>query len=72
MLSASPVGPDIQVSWPGVEGVSYFLERSTDLGASPPFTPLARDLPGTTGTNRFTDTNAMVLPGGFYRVGVGE
>ena len=72
LLSATPVGTNVLVSWPSVEGVSYFLERSTNLGASPPFMPLATNLLGVTGTNTLTDTNAAALPGLFYRVGVQE
>jgi hypothetical protein len=60
------------VSWEGVEGVNYFLERSTDLGATPSFTPLARHLPGQSGTNVFTDSKVAEVSGVFYRVGVEE
>ena len=51
-------------------GVSYFLERSTNLSATPPFTPLATNLPGQTNTTSFSDTNAAAAPLLFYRVGV--
>jgi hypothetical protein len=70
LLSATPVGTNVIVRWLSVEGVSYFLERSTDLGASSPFTPLATDILGPTGTNTFTDVSVAVLPSVFYRVGV--
>ena len=56
--------------WQSVAGVSYFLERSTDLGATPGFTPLATGIPGQPGTTSFTDTNAAALAPLFYRVGV--
>ncbi|MBN2506373.1 MAG: hypothetical protein JXQ71_06735 [Verrucomicrobia bacterium] len=46
LLSASPVGTDVTVSWQSVPGVSYFLECSTNLAATPCFTPLATNLPG--------------------------
>jgi hypothetical protein len=72
LLSATPVGTNVLVRWSSVEGVSYFLERSTNLGAAPPFTPLATNVLGVTGTNTLTDTNAAALPGLFYRVGVQE
>jgi hypothetical protein len=71
LLSASPAGTNVTVSWQSVEGVSYFLERSTNLWASPPFTLLAPNLPGQPGTTSFTDTNAASLSPLFYRVGVG-
>jgi hypothetical protein len=64
-------GTDVTVSWLSVEGVSYFLERSTNLSAKPPFTPLATSLPGQPGTTSFTDTNTVGVGPFFYRVGVG-
>jgi hypothetical protein len=70
LLSASPAGSNATVTWQSVAGVSYFLERSTDLSATPPFTPLATNVLGPTGTNSFTDTNATSAPRLFYRVGV--
>jgi PKD repeat protein len=71
LLSATRVGTNVLVRWPGVEGVTYFLERSTNLGASPPFMPLATNLLAPTATNTFSDTNAATLATVFYRVGVG-
>ena len=59
------------VTWQSVAGVNYFLERSTNLSASPPFTLLAPNLPGQPGTTTYTDTNAASLAPLFYRVGVG-
>jgi hypothetical protein len=55
-----------------VAGVSYLLERSTNLSASPPFNPLAINLTGQPGTTTYTDTNAAGASGLFYRVGVGN
>jgi hypothetical protein len=70
LLSASRAGTNVTVTWQSVAGVSYFLERSTNLSASPPFTLLAPDLPGQTGVMSYTDTNAAAAPRLFYRVGV--
>ena len=70
LLWASPAGTNVTVTWQSVSGVNYFLERSTNLWASPPFTLLAPNLPGQTGTTSFTDTNAALAPHLFYRVGV--
>lgn len=70
LLSASPAGTNMTVTWQSVAGVSYSLERSTDLGANPPFTLLAPNLPGQPGTTSFTDTNSAFLTPLFYRVGV--
>jgi hypothetical protein len=70
LVSAAPAGTNVTVSWQSVEGMNYFLERSTDLSVSPSFTLLAKNLPGQPGTTRFTDTNAAPLAPLFYRVGV--
>jgi hypothetical protein len=70
LLSASPAGTNVTVTWQSVAGVSYFLERSTNLSASPPFNLLAPNLPGQTNATSFTDTNAARLTPLFYRVGV--
>ena len=70
LLSASRAGTNVTVSWQSVAGVNYFLERSTNLWASPPFMLLAPNLPGQPGTTSFTDPNAAPLAPLFYRVGV--
>ncbi|MCX6926308.1 MAG: hypothetical protein NT154_24345, partial [Verrucomicrobia bacterium] len=70
LVSAAPAGTNVTVTWQSVAGVSYFLERSTNLAS--PFTPLATDLPGQPGTTIYTDTSAAGLAPLFYRVGVGN
>ena len=60
------------VSWQSVNGVNYFVERSTNLAATPPSTRLAANVLGLAGTTTFTDTNAASLSPLFYRVGVGN
>ena len=70
LLSASPGGTNVTVAWQSVAGVTYFLERSTNLSASPPFTLLAPNFPGQPGTTTYTDTNAASLAPLFYRIGV--
>ena len=72
LLSVTLAGTHVTVSWQSVAGVNYFLERSTNLWASPPFTPLAAGIPGQPGTTAYTDTNAATLAPLFYRVGVGN
>jgi len=72
LLAPLPGGANVTVRWQSVAGVSYFLERSTDLSATPAFTPLATNLTGEPGTTSFTDTNAAGLAPLFYRVGVGN
>jgi hypothetical protein len=70
LASATPDGTNVTVTWQSVAGVNYFLERSTNLSASPRFTCLATNLPGQTNTISFTDTNAASPTPLFYRVGV--
>jgi len=73
LLSATPAGTNVAMTWQSVAGVSYFLERSTDLTLPLLFTPLATGIPGQAGsTTSFTDTNAAAVPRLFYRVGVGD
>jgi len=72
LLTPESAGTNVTVSWQSVEGVNYFLERSTNLWASPPFTLLAPNLPGQPGMTSFTDTSAASAVPIFYRVGVGD
>ena len=67
VLPASRAGTNVIVSWQSVAGVSYSLERSTNLTL--PFTPLVSDIPGQGGTTSFTDTDAARLTPLFYRIG---
>jgi hypothetical protein len=71
LLSATHGGTNVTVSWQSVAGVSYVLECSTNLAATPRFTPLATNLPDQPGTTTYTDTNAVGAGAFFYRVGVG-
>src|SRR5262249_26167151 len=70
MLSPVTVGTNVTVAWQSVAGVNYFLERSVNLTATPPFTTLATNLVGQTSTTTYTDTNAVGSGPFFYRVGV--
>jgi hypothetical protein len=70
LVSASRAGTNVTVTWQSVAGVNYFLECSTNLSASPPFTLLAPNLLGQPGTTSFADTNAASSASLFYRVGV--
>jgi hypothetical protein len=72
LLSATPAGTNVTVRWQSVAGVSYFLERSTNLAPPLFFTPLATAIPGQPGTTTFTDTNAASMAPLFYRVGVSK
>ena len=70
LISASRAGNDVTVSWQSVAGVNYFLERSTNLSATPAFDLLAPNLPGQAGTTSYSHTNAASVSPLFYRVGV--
>jgi len=68
LVSATPAGTNITVTWQSVAGVNYFLERSTNLAS--PFTHLASFIMGQAGTTSYADTNAGGAGQVFYRVGV--
>jgi PKD repeat protein len=73
LLSALPAGTDVTVTWQSVAGVSYFLERSTNLvGLPASFMPIATGIAGQAGTTSFTDAGALGEGPFFYRVGVGD
>jgi len=59
LLSATHDGTNVTVSWESVAGVNYFLDCSTNLSATPRFTPLATNLLGQSGTTTYTDINAL-------------
>jgi hypothetical protein len=69
LLSAARVGSTVTVTWQSVEGVNYFLERSTNLGL--PFTLAATNIIGQTGAaTAYADTSVPGARSLFYRVGV--
>jgi len=70
LVSAQPAGTNMVVTWQSAGGVSYKLERSSDLTASPGFSLLATNIPGQPGTTSYMDTNTANVPSLFYRVSV--
>ena len=58
----------VVVSWQSLTNRTYSVERSTNLGAAPPFQPLATGIIGQAGTTSYTDTNAPSAGPTFYRV----
>ena len=70
LLSPAGSPPNLTIRWQSVTNRSYYVQRSTNLTAHPPFVTLATNLPGQSGTTAYTDT---ATPGArlvFYRVGV--
>ena len=59
------------VNWSSVTGVRYFLQRSANLGAQPPFVTIATNLLGAAGTTSYTNVYSFTnAPAAYYRVGV--
>jgi hypothetical protein len=60
----------IKVSWKSIIGISYFLQRSTNLTSQPPFATIQTNIIGQTNTTSYIDTSATNGVPYFYRVGV--
>jgi hypothetical protein len=75
LLSASATTTNVTVSWQSVGGVSYFLDRSTNLAGRHTFDStnrvvVATNIIGQAGATSYTDTNAPGPGPFFYGVGV--
>ncbi len=70
MLSPTNGASGVTVTWQSVTNRIYYLERSLDLSAQPPFVNVQSNILGQAGTTSYTDTNAAGAGPFFYRVGV--
>jgi hypothetical protein len=58
------------VTWQSVSGITYYLQRGTNLAAPSAFSTIQSNLVGQVGTTTYTDTGAAGPGPFFYRVGV--
>ena len=70
LLTPTPLGSDLVVTWETVPGRSYCLEWSTNLGGTPRFVPLATNIATQGGMTAYTHSNGAAPSRDFYRVGV--
>jgi hypothetical protein len=70
MLSPSNSISGLKINWQSLNTRTYFLQRATDLSASPAFSAIKSNIVGQTGTTTYTDMTATNGGPYFYRVGV--
>jgi hypothetical protein len=70
MLAPSNSVSGVSVLWESVQGISYFLQRGTNLAAEANFLTIQSSIAGKVGTTGYLDTNANTAGPYFYRVGV--
>jgi parallel beta-helix repeat protein len=70
MLAPTNGASGVTVMWQSVTNRSYYLQRSVDLSAQPPFVNVQSNIVGQAGLTSYTDTNAAGAGPFFYWVGV--
>ena len=68
-LEVRPSSLGCMVSWASVSGLTYFVERSTNLLANPAFVAFS-NITAATESIVITDRQFTITAPGFYRVGV--
>ena len=61
---------NIVINWQSINGVKYFIQRSSNLGTQPAFSSVQSNLIGQAGMTTYTDLTATGSGPYFYRVGV--
>jgi hypothetical protein len=70
LTSPAYISTNVVVTWQSVSGITYFVQRSTNLAATPPFVTIASNLSGKVTSTSYTNLNAAKIKPIFYRVGV--
>jgi hypothetical protein len=70
LLSITNAPGGLTITWQSVQGVSYHVERTSDLSDPSTFSTIHSSIVGQPGTTSFTDSSATNAPAFFYRIAV--